>query len=448
MNSGPPRGTSFLMNSKIIAGLLLAVLLVSGPLRAAESTGDLRLVVIVARHGIRSPTSNAGQAGLGKYAAEPWPQWSVAPGQLTEHGKRQMRLMGAYYRLRYVHEGLLSGQAAEDASRLVFRADSDQRTIDTAQALAAGLLPDGHADVLARHPGESDPLFHPLEAAVGKPDSALAVAAVSGRLGDRPGAVVTACASAFAALERVLVGGDGTVPAGRTSVLSLPTEVVPDDKTPGAVVITGPLLIGQRCAEVFLLEYAEGLPLAQVGWGRIDRPVLTELMRLHSLGFILAHGTFYVAQEKASNLMSHIGRSLEQAVQGKPVPGAIGGPASRLVVLAGHDTNMASLAGLLGISWWMDGTQQDPTLPGGALVFELRQRPADGRYFVRVLYVAQTLDQMRNLDPLTLEHPPAVVPVFVPQGSGAAPGYDIPLEQFQALLGRVIDPNFVLESST
>lgn len=323
---------------------------------------------------------------------------------------------------------------------MVFRADSDQRTIETARDLAAGLLPGGRVEVQARAGGELDPLFHPLEARVGHPDPALAVAAVRGRLGDQPAAVLAACAPALATLERVLCGGDGTVPAGKVSVRDLPIEVEPDGKVPGLVIINGPLLIGQRCAEIFLLEYADGMPLADVGWGRINPPVLTELMRLQSVGFDLAEGTFYVAQEKASNLASHIGRTFEQAVKRAPVSGALGNLDSRLVVLAGHDTNLRNLAGLLGLSWWFDGTQRDPTLPGGALVFELRRNRDDGRYSVRTFYVAQTLDQIRKLEPLGLEHPPAVAPIFIPQCSGAAPGYDVPIERFQALLDRVIDP--------
>jgi len=427
--------------------LLLAALLV-GSVWAEDAAGDLKLVVVVTRHGIRSPTANATQAALGKYAAEPWPEWTVPAGYLTDHGKRAMQLMGAYYRALYVQQGLLTGRADEDAGRLVLRADNDQRTIETARALAAGLLPGGAVEVQARPVGEPDPLFHPLEARLGHPNPALALAAVRGRLGDRPVSVVAACAPALATLERVLLGGDGTAPAGKTSVLDLPVEVVPDAKGAGVVAITGPLLIGQRCAEVFLLEYAEGLPPAQVGWGRVNPRVLTELMRLHSLGFELTEGTFYLAQEKASNLAYHLGRTLAQAAQGTPLAGAVGSPGSRLVVLVGHDTNLRSLAGLLGLSWWLEGTQQDPTLPGGALVFELRQRRDDGRCFVRVSYMAATLDQMRNLTPLTLENPPAVAPIFLPQGSGPTPGYDIPLEQFQTLLDRVIDPNFVRESAS
>jgi len=66
---------------------------------------------------------------------------------------------------------------------------------------------------------------------------------------------------------------------------------------------------------------------------------------------------------------------------------------------------------------------------------------------VRAYYGCQTLDQMRSGEPLTMEHPPQVAPIFIPQCSGAAPGYDAPLEKFQALLSRSIDPAFVVPGS-
>ena len=66
---------------------------------------------------------------------------------------------------------------------------------------------------------------------------------------------------------------------------------------------------------------------------------------------------------------------------------------------------------------------------------------------MRAYYVCQTLDQMRSGEPLTLAHPPEVAPIFIPQCSGAAAGYDAPLDRFQALLGRVIDPAFLSPGS-
>jgi 4-phytase/acid phosphatase len=109
---------------------------------------------------------------------------------------------------------------------------------------------------------------------------------------------------------------------------------------------------------------------------------------------------------------------MEQAAAGHAVAGALSKPGDRLLILVGHDTNLANIAGALGLSWLIDG-RRDDTPPGGALVFEIWKSRATGEHLVRTLYEAQTLDQMRNATPLSLASPPERVPVFVPGCSRA-----------------------------
>jgi 4-phytase / acid phosphatase len=69
--------------------------------------------------------------------------------------------------------------------------------------------------------------------------------------------------------------------------------------------------------------------------------------------------------------------TLQQASTGKEMPGALGKIIDRAVVLTGHDTNLSNIAGMLNVNWLIDGRRDDAP-PGGALVFELRQRA--GKY--------------------------------------------------------------------
>ena len=75
-------------------------------------------------------------------------------------------------------------------------------------------------------------------------------------------------------------------------------------------------------------------------------------------------------------------------------------------MLSGHDTNIADLGGLLDIHWRAASYPADTVPPGGALVFELLS-DGHGKRFVRASFRAQTMDQLRNLEPLS--------------GSGGAP---------------------------
>lgn len=141
---------------------------------AERGDRELKLVIIVTRHGICEPGSNET---LGKYAAESWPQWEVPPGHLTRHGEQQMILMGKYYRERYVKEGILTGETPQDIKYIHLQANSDQRTLETARRLGTGLLPEGQLQVHARPENETDPLFRPYVVPVGRADKALADAA-------------------------------------------------------------------------------------------------------------------------------------------------------------------------------------------------------------------------------------------------------------------------------
>ncbi len=426
---------------RLAVGLLLLAPWLATAGRAADADSELKLVVILTRHGVRSPLRTNEQ--LGQYSAEPWPAWSVAPGILTPHGKQEMLLMGAYYRMRLIDEGLLTGRVADDLPRIYFRSDSDQRTMETARDLAAGLVPGTDPDPHALPHQQADPLFQPVKLNLGSPDRNAGVAAVLGRVGHDPANVIRANRAAFLALQQVLLGPSGVTPAGKINLLDLPSEVQPG-KLDHTVGFEGPLHVAEQIVDALILEYAEGLPMSQVGWGRLSPETLTQLIQLHALHFDLVGATFYPAQVQGSNLSSHLLDTLDQAATGQARAGAFGHPGQNVVVVVGHDTNIANLGGLLGLGWWLPGTQANPVLPGGALVFELRQRRSDGKKMVRTYYVSQTLLQTRELSPLTLEHPPALAPIYVPNCSEPGPTCDVPLEKFTALLRRVIDPRYVV----
>jgi len=407
--------------------------------RANAAEGELRFALILSRHGVRAPLD--AQQHYDRYAAQAWPKWDAPPGQLTPHGRRQMEIMGAYYRAVYVQAGLLSGTATQDAPLIYFRANNEQRTVETARALGAALLPGENVQVHARPPGEADPVFRPGKVPVGEIDRARAVAAVLGRVGGDLQAVALAQCPAFATLERVLLGDRG-IPAGKAAVLDQATTVAPGEGE-NTVAIRGPLNLGASLIDLFMLQYSEGFPMSDVGWGRLTRDQLTELLAIHALNYGLKEGTFYVAQVQASNLARHIGDTLTQVATGRAMPGAFGGPGQKLAVIVGHESTQVALAGLLGLDWWLPGTQRNPVLLGGALIFELRERRGDRQCYVRVRYVTPTMEQTRALDPLTPEHPPATAPIFLAGRSEATPGFDVPLASFEALLRRVVDPQFV-----
>jgi 4-phytase / acid phosphatase len=403
--------------------MLLSILFPFAQLRSQtlppSAKEQLKFVVIVSRHGVRSPTGKADQ--LNQYSSHPWPVWSVQPGYLTEHGFKLMIFFGAYDRELLVKQGLLSGEACNDAGQITILADSDQRTRETGNAIATGLMLGCQVEVHALAEGTPDPLFHPLEMDGTHLDKQRATAAIAGRIGNNPAGLAEAYRPQLQALEAVLTGavsqaaGSTTKPSPKASLFDIPSSISPG-KGDHLVDLRSPLGTASTISENLLLEYTEGM--AQVGWGSVDANKLREVMQLHTASADLERRTPYIARIQSAPLLGHILDSMQQAIAQKPVSGALGKPSDRLLILVGHDTNLANIAGALDLSWLVDG-RRDDTPPGGALVFELWQQRNGPDYSVRAYYTAQTLEQMRNATPLSLANAPDRVQLFVPGCSKA-----------------------------
>lgn len=408
----------------------------------AEVKSTLKFVVIVTRHGVRSPTGKLDL--LNRYSRQPWPAWNVPPGYLTEHGAQLMTIFGAYDRQLFASEGLLAPKGCADATRIRIVADSDQRTRETGKALAAGLAPGCSVAVTALDEGTPDPLFHPLAAGVGAVDKQLATTAVAGRIGANPQGLSNAYSAQLNALEDVLGCGASTPctakdATGPHSLFEIPSGsgAVKGDHAPE---LNTTLSLASTMTENLLLEYTEGMDAAGVGWGRLDAEKLRYLLQLHVAAEDIGQRTGYIARSQASNLLDHLLRSMRQVAEQHAVAGALSKPDDRLLILVGHDTNLANIAGALNLNWLIDG-RRDDTPPGGALVFELWQSDTNGELVVRTYFTVQTLDQMRNITPLSVASGPERVPVFLP-GCGRADG-SCDWRSFNQTLTNAIDPVFV-----
>ncbi|MCF5939437.1 histidine-type phosphatase, partial [Xanthomonas perforans] len=59
---------------------------------------------------------------------------------------------------------------------------------------------------------------------------------------------------------------------------------------------------------------------------------------------------------------------------------------------------------------------------------------------LRLRYTAQSLTQLRERVPLTLQAPPPSAAIFIPGCSTATPAYDCPLPQFARIVQAALDP--------
>ncbi len=402
---------------RLIVLIAAAIALAAGSAEAA--TLHLVRVVMVTRHGVRPPTQS--NADLAKYADKPWPDWPVAPGELTPHGGETVKLMGETVREAYRARHLLprTGCAAPGAVT-VWADGADQRTRESGRITAEALQPGcgvnaAYADV---HP--RDPIFGGSSADACRMDQDKLKAAMAAAASD-PSVTGIPVGPAVDKLQAILApdackGGAGYCFSNADSGASGPMA--------GSVLpATGGL------TEDLLLEYADAKPMSEVGWGRASAADIAQVMALHERAFGMIRANTYASANRGAPMA----RVILAALAGKPAGGGPqSGPHLKLLTLSGHDTNLVLMAGVFGLDWTLPG-EPDSTAPSTALAFELW---SDGAHqFVRPVIYYETMAQLRTLTPARAEMLPLA---FKDCASG--PKQSCPLEQLTQRVEALLPP--------
>jgi 4-phytase/acid phosphatase len=449
------RGAFMRLTSIVLAlwlvQLAAAQLALAAPTAAARDT--IVKVVILSRHGVRSPIPS--QDELDTWTASTWPVWNCAipptvkvcaSGQLTPRGATLAEQMGMFYRTYLA--GLLPPDQCPTPDSVFVWADRTERTEQTGLALLRGFRPSCTSEKYfhTASPALTDRIFHPVMGS-GRCtlDAGRAEHEILARAGGNLSTIESSLAGELGIAQKTLQCCQSRLCFSAANSCRLPTPsakmctlndrlatcVVPHPSTgkPTDVLLGGSLRVASTFAELLLLEYANGFAQKEVGWGRISRQEMARLFRLHTTAFDLEQRTSYIAKRQGSALVKKILFALEDKNDGQP---GTAPPDAKFVAYVGHDTNISNVAGMLGLSWQQPGYQQDQTPPTGALVFELHQTSPGSRY-VSAFYVAQSLDDMRNVSGTAPQR--AAVPIL-----GCSDESRCPLGNFVQLATHALDP--------
>ena len=378
---------------------LVLVLCLLAPLALAEEPAAYKLdrVVILSRHNIRSPLSGGGSM-LDEITPHEWFIWTSNPGELSLRGAMLETTMGQYFRLWLEKEGLFPENYRPEEGRVRFYANALQRTQATAHYFSTGLLPVAVVPVeMHAEYNTIDPVFVPrltfmtdayAEDIRGQIAELGGVAGMDGIL-----------AEFLPALELLMDVADVEQSEAYRSgkfgdFLTDPIAVKLENGKEASV--TGAFKTAYSLADALTLQYYEEADTEKAAFGH--KLTLQDWQLIHSIGDGYSRMVFeppLVCVNAAHPLLQELRG--EMSAEGR-----------EFAFLCGHDSSIASVLAALDVEEYLlpDAIEQRTPI-GSKVVFE-RWLDGSGAPFYKVELVYQSVDQLRNISPLSLENPPMI----------------------------------------
>ncbi|VDZ61044.1 Glucose-1-phosphatase precursor [Serratia odorifera] len=301
--------------------------------------------------------------------------------------------MGHYFNAWLKQTGLLPAEGCPAQDSVYVYANSLQRTVATAQFFTNGAFPG--CDVAVHHQakmGEMDPTFNPIITDNSEKFNQQALKAMNAKLDSLQ------LDAAYRQLASIIDYQDSNACKNRPPV-RFDRRSEQDERGAGqGAGVAGPLKVGNSLVDAFMLQYYEGFPLTQVAWGKVTTPEQWRQLAQLKDGYQDSLFTSsVVAQNVAKPLLTYIDSALN---------GTDKAHSPKLTVLVGHDSNIASLLSAMKFKPYQLPNQYEKTPIGGKLVFQRWHDAKQDRDLLKIEYVYQSTEQLRNADKLTLEHPP------------------------------------------
>ncbi len=412
------------MNKKIVASLLAVSCFVPGMANAeaAPEGYQLQQVLLMSRHNLRAPLANNGSV-LEQSTAQSWPEWDVPGGQLTTKGGVLEIYMGHYLREWLAEQKLVTSGECPAPQSVYAYANSLQRTVATAQFFITGAFPG--CDVPVHHQekmGTMDPTFNPV---ITNDSPAFQQAAVKAMEAQREHYKLN---DSYKLLEQVTAFNDSPTCKEKQQCDLTASKDAFSAKATEEPGVSGPLKVGNSLVDAFTLQYYEGFPLDQVAWGQIKTEkqwrVLSQLKNSYQ-------DTLFTSPEVARNVAAPLVKYIQKALVGNEAN------APKVTLLVGHDSNIASLLTALDFKDYQLPQQNERTPIGGKIMFQRWHDSKANRELMKVEYVYQSSEQLRNGQVLSLQQPPQRVTLQLNGCPIDANGF-CPWDKFTEVLNQTV----------
>ena len=389
------------MVKKILIALLALVIL-SAVASAEEANQNnrayqLKEMVILSRHNIRSPLSGNGSV-LAEITPYKWFEWTSAPSELSLRGGELETLMGQFFRKWLVHEGLMTENYIPAEGEFRFYANSMQRTIATAQYFSSGMLP--VANVRIEHkfaPSKMDPVFTPKLNFVSENFRLEALKQIAQKAGVTDTKMMSSkINNELATLEKVLdfkkskYAQDNNIEKFRTDNTELILEI---DKEPN---IKGDDLVSFLASDALTLQVYEEPSAYKAAFNhKLTLNQWEQIAYIKDFYIDSIVGAPIVAVNVAHPLLKVM--SEELALNER-----------KFTFLCGHDSNIASVLAALQVEEYSLPNSIEKKTPIGSKLVIQKWLGRDGVEYASLNLVYQTTDQLRQRTMLSLKTPPMI----------------------------------------
>lgn len=412
------------MNKSLIATAVAGAVLLSTAAQAqtAPEGYQLQQVLMMSRHNLRAPLANNGSV-LEQSTPKQWPEWDVPGGQLTTKGGVLEIYMGHYMREWLAEQGMVKSGECPAPNTVYTYANSLQRTVATAQFFVTGAFPG--CDVPVHHQekmGTMDPTFNPVITDDSAAFSEQAVAAMEKELSKLQ------LTDSYQLLEKIVNYKDSPACKEKQQCSLVDGKNTFSAKYQQEPGVSGPLKVGNSLVDAFTLQYYEGFPMDQVAWGEIKSDQQWKVLSKLKNGY---QDSLFTSPEVARNvakpLVSYIDKALVTDRASAP----------KITVLVGHDSNIASLLTALDFKPYQLHDQNERTPIGGKIVFQRWHDSKANRDLMKIEYVYQSAEQLRNADALTLQAPAQRVTLELSGCPIDANGF-CPMDKFDSVLNEAV----------
>ena len=364
----------------------------------------LKEAVVLSRHNIRSPLSDS-KSDLGRMTPHEWTKWSAGKSELTSRGGALETMMGQYFRKWAVDAGMFPENYEPTADDLNVIANSMQRCIATAQYFSSGFMPVGGVRVNHRYtPSKMDPLFNPQLTKVSPEFVATAMEQINA-MGGKKGIVGIneAIAPNYAFIQEVMDTKDSPMAKANDPKLkdfdNYNTKIVLEKfKEPG--MKAGCALKDLNAAsDAFILQYYEEPDSVKAAFGKnLTREQWSQLAHIKDVYQDVLFTAPIVAVNVANPLIQYMYDELRS-------------PDRKFTFLVGHDSNLSSVATALGVEEYELPNAIEKKTPIGSKIVIEKFEGADGQEYADINIVYQSIDQLRNMELLSLDNPPMIYPL-------------------------------------